>query len=89
MLNWKGKRKYVSKTAARERRNKNKQIYLMDCEYVASKLHGWRQSSTRTVKIVGPGPSECMYVYEYVFVNWSILINWNDKQIAENHGGRP
>lgn len=46
---------------------------------------------TRTVKIVWPGPSECMYVYEYVcvFVNWSILIKRNDKQIAENHGGRP
>lgn len=28
-------------------------------------------------------------MFEYVFVNWSILIEWNDKQIAENHGGRP
>lgn len=58
-------------------------------------IHGWRQSSNIYVH---HNCQNCvarakrMYVctiYVCIFANWSILIKRNDKQIAENHGGRP
>lgn len=51
-------------------------MYLMNSECVGSKLFtaGVRAPTftyTRTVKIVWPGPSKCMYV-QYMFVYLSI-----------------